>query len=69
MPAPAARGPYCVQRVETPDGPLWRLIGPGLEETKGYPWEEFGQKLEEMAELMNFAWNQAQAATVKDGPH
>lgn len=63
--------PYRVERVQTPDGPLWRLIGPGLEETKGYPWEEFGEKLQEMAELMNFAWNQAQKLPVNPdaGPH
>lgn len=63
--------PYRVQRVQTPDGPLWRLIGPGLEETKAYPWEEFGEKLREMAELMNFAWNQAQKSLVDPaaGPH
>jgi hypothetical protein len=61
MPAPAARneGPYRVERLETPEGPQWRLSGPGLEGTKSYPWEEFREKLHEMAELMNFAWHQA----------
>ena len=60
MAAPGFSGPYRVDRVETRDGPRWRLIGPGLEGTKAYPWEEFGEKLNEIAELMNFAWNQAQ---------
>ena len=58
QPSPAA-GPYRVERVETADGPRWRLIGPGLTGTKAYPWEEFREKLNEMAELMNFAWRQA----------
>jgi len=71
MPAPPVIGPYHVQRVQSPDGPLWRLIGPGLEETKAYPWAEFGEKLQEMAELMNFAWNQAQksVSSPENGPH
>jgi hypothetical protein len=71
MPAPPTIGPYHVQRVESPDGPLWRLIGPGLEETKAYPWAEFGEKLQEMAELMNFAWTQAQksGSNPENGPH
>ena len=60
-------GPYCVERVDTFDGPRWRLIGPGLVETKAYPWEEFGVKLNEMAELMNFAWKQAQAQNRDEG--
>jgi hypothetical protein len=60
-PSPStAQGPYRVERVETTDGPRWRLSGPGLEGTKAYPWEEFREKLHEMAELMNFAWQQAQ---------
>ena len=52
-------GPYRVERLDTADGPRWRLSGPGLEVTKAYPWEEFREKLNEMAELMNFAWAQA----------
>jgi hypothetical protein len=62
-PAPPATptGPYRVERVDTPDGPRWRLAGPGLEGTKAYPWEEFRDKLQEMAQLMNFAWSQARA--------
>ena len=65
MPAPPvspARGPYQVERVDTPHGPRWRLSGPGLEATKAYPWEEFREKLNEMAELMNFAWREARRA-------
>ena len=58
-PQPSSPGPYRVERVETPHGPRWRLSGPGLEATKAYPWEEFREKLNEMAELMNFAWVQA----------
>jgi hypothetical protein len=54
-------GPYRVERVDTPEGPRWRLTGPGLPDTKTYPWEEFRDKLNEMAELMNFAWAQAKA--------
>jgi hypothetical protein len=50
-----------VERLETPDGPRWRLIGPGLPDTKTYPSEEFRDRLNEMAELMNFAWEQATA--------
>ena len=52
-------GPYRVERVETADGPRWRLTGPGLAGTKAYPWDEFREKLGEMADLMNFAWRQA----------
>ena len=52
-------GPYRVERVETAEGPAWRLVGPGLDESKAYPWEEFGEKLAEMAHLMNFAYAQA----------
>lgn len=59
MAASPPSGPYRVERVETTDGPRWRLTGPGLEGTKAYPWEEFREKLNEMAELMNFAWAQA----------
>jgi hypothetical protein len=58
-PAPQPTGPYRVERVDTPQGPRWRLAGPGLNETKTYPWDEFREKLHEMAELMNFAWHQA----------
>ena len=53
-------GPYHVERVDSPDGPCWRLSGPGLGQGKGYPWEEAKEKLGEMAKLMNFAWQQAQ---------
>ena len=60
-------GPYRVERVETADGPRWRLAGPGLEGTKAYPWEEFRDKLQEMAELMNFAWGQATAGAWTGG--
>jgi hypothetical protein len=56
-----AAGPYHVERVETPDGPGWRLAGPGLGGVKAYPWEEVRDKLREMADLMNFAWRQAKA--------
>ena len=55
----AATGPYRVERVDSPQGPGWRLAGPGLEGGKAYPWEEVREKLREMAELMNFAWRQA----------
>ncbi|HEX8524238.1 MAG TPA: hypothetical protein VF669_18430 [Tepidisphaeraceae bacterium] len=51
-------GPYRVERVEGPKGPSWRLVGPGLEDPKAYPWDEFREKLEELARLMNFAWDQ-----------
>jgi hypothetical protein len=57
--SPDTNGPYHVERVETPDGPCWRLSGPGLGQGKGYPWEEAKEKLGEMAKLMNFAWQQA----------
>jgi len=30
---------------------------------KAYPWEEVREKLREMADLMNFAWHEAQKAT------
>jgi hypothetical protein len=53
-------GPYRVDCIATSEGRRWRLSGPGLEATKAYPWEEVGEKLNEMAELMNFAWRQAQ---------
>ena len=53
-------GPYRVERIDTPKGPRWRLAGPGLEEVKSYNWEEARNKLQEMAELMNFAWRQAE---------
>ena len=51
-----------MERIETVHGPRWRLSGPGLEGTKAYPWEEFREKLNEMAELMNFAWREAKRA-------
>jgi hypothetical protein len=59
-PSPDA-GPYRVERIETADGPRWRLSGPGLVDTKAYPWEEFREKLGQMADLMNFAWRQSRA--------
>ena len=61
MAEPASQNPghYRVERVDTPEGPAWRLAGPGLEEGKAYPWEEFREKLAEMAHLMNFAYAQA----------
>jgi hypothetical protein len=70
-PVPTSDGPYRVERIETVDGPRWRLSGPGLEGTKAYPWEEVREKLHEMAELMNFAWRQASAARShgEAGPH
>jgi hypothetical protein len=52
-------GPYRVERVETDDGPAWRLTGPGLDHAKLYAWEEVREKLTEMAHLMNFAYAQA----------
>jgi hypothetical protein len=51
-------GPYRVERVDTADGPAWRLVGPGLENAKLYAWEEVREKLAEMAHLMNFAYAQ-----------
>ena len=71
-PLPSTPGPYQVERIDTPQGPRWRLSGPGLEATKAYPWEEFRDKLNEMAELMNFAWAQAtrgQPRAPDGGPH
>jgi len=53
-------GPYRVERIETAQGPRWRLAGPRLEGVKSYEWEEAREKLREMAELMNFAWRQAE---------
>ncbi|HSI34504.1 MAG: hypothetical protein ACAI43_06460 [Phycisphaerae bacterium] len=52
-------GPYFVERVETPQGPHWRLAGPGLPPSKVYAGEEFRDKLAEIAHLMNFAYDQA----------
>ena len=60
-------GPYRVERVETPQGPRCRLTGPGLEGGKTYPWDEVREKLAEMAELMNFAWQQASVAGERRG--
>jgi hypothetical protein len=60
-------GPYRVERVETPQGACCRLAGPGLEGGKAYPWEEVREKLQEMAELMNFAWRQAVRAGAARG--
>lgn len=57
-------GPYFVKRVETPNGPAWRLCGPGLDRTRAYPWDEFRDKLDDVARLMNFAWRQGAG---KDG--
>ncbi len=51
--------PYRVERIQTPGGPAWRLVGPGLEDPKAYPWAEFREKLEELARVMNFAWRQS----------
>ena len=53
------KGPYRVERVESPKGPAWRLAGPGLEDGKAYPYDEVREKLEEIARLMNFAWVQS----------
>jgi|GEM_PF-5948698 len=54
-------GPYKVERVETPQGPHWRLAGPGLPPAKAYPYEEFRDKLKEIAQLMNFAYELGRA--------
>jgi hypothetical protein len=51
--------PYRVERIQTASGPAWRLVGPGLEDPKAYPWAEFRDKLEELARVMNFAWRQS----------
>ncbi|HYE19963.1 MAG TPA: hypothetical protein VEA69_16050 [Tepidisphaeraceae bacterium] len=51
-------GPYRVDRVETPQGPHWRLAGPGLPPSKAYHGDEFRDKLAEIAHLMNFAYDQ-----------
>lgn len=56
-----ATGPYHVEQVQSPTGPRWRLRGPGLDGTKTYPWDEFREKLGQMADLMNFAWRQCEA--------
>ena len=53
-------GPYRVERVEEPRGPAWRIVGPGMEQGKTYPWEGVREKLEGIAEVMNFAWRQCQ---------
>jgi hypothetical protein len=62
----AGRGPadppYFVEQVSGPDGPRWRLAGPGLGPTKAYPWAEVRDKLDELAALMNFAWQQGRDA-------
>lgn len=55
-----APGPYQVRRIDTPAGPRWGLTGPGLDGTKTYPWDEFRDKLGQMAELMNFVWRQCE---------
>ena len=55
-------GPYRVEQVNGRHGPRWRLTGPGLEGAKAYPWQEFRDKLEELAALMNFAWRAGRAA-------
>lgn len=58
-----ATGPYHVQQTADPDGrPLWRLAGPGLGETRPYPWQEVREKLDELAAVMNFAWEQGRQA-------
>ena len=59
-------GPYRVERVETPQGPHWRLAGPGLPASRAYPWEEYRDKLAEIAQLMNFAFEQGAAAAQTD---
>ena len=57
---PKANGPYSVQRVEGAKGPAWRIVGPGMAEGKSYPWEGVREKLEGIAEVMNFAWRQCE---------
>jgi hypothetical protein len=55
-------GPYHVKRIDTSQGPRWRLAGPGqdgAEPAKSYPWDEVREKLAELAELMNFAWTES----------
>jgi hypothetical protein len=58
--------PYGVEQIDTDAGPAWRLAGPGLADTKAYPWAEVREKLAELAAVMNFAWRQARAATTAD---
>jgi len=53
-------GPYHVERIEGPKGPAWRLVGPGMEDQKAYPWDEVREKLDNLAKVMNFAWRQCE---------
>jgi hypothetical protein len=64
----AAGGPYRVERIDTAAGPRWRLAGPGLDVTRSYPWHEFGEKLQELAAVMNFAWAQGRVARREQRP-
>ena len=61
-------GPYYVEQVDTPQGPAWRLAGPGLDATRAYPWAEAREKLAELAEMMNFAWRQSEGRPQDDPP-
>ncbi|MDB5296829.1 MAG: hypothetical protein JWO31_2812 [Phycisphaerales bacterium] len=63
---PAGDGPYRVEKLDTADGPAWRLAGPGLHDAKAYPHPEFRDKLGELARVMNFAWRQAGGAAGSD---
>jgi hypothetical protein len=54
-----APGPYRVEQFDGPAGPRWRLTGPGLADAKGHPHPEVRERLEDLAAVMNFAWQEA----------
>lgn len=58
-PVKPAIGPYRVEQFDGPAGPRWRLTGPGLNDSKGHPWQEVRERLEDLAAVMNFAWSEA----------
>lgn len=67
-PMPHDPGPYRVEEVQTPQGLCWRLVGPGLDNTRAYPWAEAKQRLAELADMMNFAWRQSEGRPQPPGP-
>lgn len=71
LPNPNAAGrnarPYCVEQIDAEAGPTWRLCGPGLRDAKAYPYNEFRDKLAELAQVMNFAWHQCRLESTRVG--
>lgn len=58
-----AKPPYHVDRLDT-EPAAYRLAGPGIT-SKTWNGEDQRERLEEMAELMNFVWEQCELAKAR----